>query len=75
MNKKDRLASLLATGMLVSAMTGGEYSGLGMRIPRGKPQRGYVVGCHVCGATLGTLYKDGDERICGKCRKEREDLK
>lgn len=73
MREMDRAARLLAVGMCISAMAGGEYSGLGMRIPRGKPQRGHLVGCHICGATRGTLYKDGDQRICGECRKKKED--
>ena len=72
MNEMDKAMRLLTIGMGLSAMTGGEYSGTGMRLPRGKPQRGHLVGCHICGATWGTLYKDGDQRICGECRKKRE---
>lgn len=72
MREMDRAARLLAVGMCISAMAGGKYNGLGMRMPRGKPQRGRLVGCYVCGATWGTLYKDGDQRICGECRKKRE---
>lgn len=33
-----------------------------------KPTRGKTVGCHACGMTRVTLYKDGDRRICAKCR-------
>lgn len=72
MREMDKAARLLAVGMCISAMAGGEHSGLGMRIPKGKPQRGNLVGCHICGATWGTLYKDGDQRICGDCRKKKE---
>lgn len=72
MREMDRAARLLAVGMCISAMAGGKYNGLGMRMPRGKPQRGRLVGCYVCGATWGTLYKYGDQRICGECRKKRE---
>lgn len=75
MNSRDRAASLIATGMILGALAGGPYSDLGFKIPKGKPHRGRLVGCHVCGASHVTLYKDGDERICGKCRKEREDAK
>ncbi len=75
MNRRDRAASLMAVGMLMGAMAGGPYSDLGFKIPKGKPQRGQLVGCHVCGTTWVTLYKDGDKRICGKCRKEREGAK
>lgn len=71
MDSQRKLMGLLATGMVMGAMTGGEYSGLGMRMTRGKPQRGHLVGCHICGATWGTLYKDGDKRICGECRKKK----
>lgn len=71
MDSQRKLMELLAIGMGVSAMAGGKYSDLGMRIPTGKPQRGHLVGCHVCGATWGTLYKDGDQRICGECRKKK----
>ena len=72
MNEMNRAMKLLAISMGISAMAGGEDSGLGMRTPKGKPQRGRLVGCHVCGATWGTLYKDGDQRICGECRKKKE---
>jgi len=71
MDSKEKLMKLLAVSMGVGMMTGGEYSGLGIKMPRGKPQRGHLVGCHVCGATHGTLYKDGDQRICGECRKKK----
>lgn len=72
MDSQRKLMGLLATGMVMGAMTGGKYSGLGMRMTRGKPQRGHLVGCHICGATRGTLYKDGNQRICGECRKKKE---
>ena len=73
MSEMDKAMRLLTTGIVISAMAGGEYSGTGMRLPRGKPQRGHMVGCHICGATWGTLYKDGDQRICRECRRKKEE--
>ena len=73
MNEMDKAMRLLATGMVISALAGGAYSGLGMKMPREKPQRGCLIGCHVCGATWGTLYKDGDQRICRECRRKKEE--
>ncbi len=73
MNSRDRAASLMAVGALVGEMAGGPYSGLEFNLPKGKHRYGTVVRCHVCGASRVTLYKDGDQRICGKCRKEKED--
>lgn len=75
MNSKNGVASLIATGMLLGALTGKPYSDLGFKIPAGKSQRGRLVGCHVCGASHVTLYKDGEKRICGKCRKERDGMR
>ena len=75
MDSEDRAARLLATGMLLGAMCGGPYNDIGFKILKGKPRRGWLVGCHVCGASGVTLYKDGEERIGGKCRKEKGDLK
>lgn len=72
MDSRDKAKRLLAIGMGLSLAMGGPYSGLDMRVPRGKPHSGTLVGCHVCGATWGTLYKDGDQRICGQCRKKGE---
>lgn len=71
MNQMDRAKRLLAMTISIGLSLGGPYIP-DLRIPRGKPQRGHLVGCHVCGATCGTLYKDGDQRICGECRKKRE---
>lgn len=51
----------------------GPYLGLDMKMPKFKMQRGTAVGCHVCGKTNITLYNDGDQKICGKCRAEKED--
>lgn len=72
MNDTDTVKRLLAIGMGLGLAMGGPYSEFSMRIPKGKPQRGHLVGCHICGATRGTLYKDGDQRICGECRKKKE---
>lgn len=74
MDEMDRAKRLLAMAMGIGLALGEPYTdlGLGTRIPRGKPQRGHLVGCHICGATWGTLYKDGDQRICGECRKKKE---
>lgn len=73
MNEIDKAMRLLAIGMSISAMASGKYSGTSMRPLRGKPQRGHLVGCCVCGVTWGTLYKDGDQRICGECRRKKEE--
>ena len=72
MSDMETAKKLLAIGMGLSLAMGGPYSGLSMRIPGGKPRRGTLVGCHVCGETRRTLYKDGDQRICGQCRKKGE---
>lgn len=32
---------------------------------------GERIGCHTCGATDVTLYKDGVARICKACRKRK----
>lgn len=57
---------------IVSAMTSGPAAYTMRELARSyaKPMRGKTVGCHVCGMTRVTLYKDGDRRICAKCRKK-----
>lgn len=61
---------LILAPMLMSAMTEGAaaYTMQQIRISHSKPRRGCVVGCRVCGAFNVTLYKDGEDRICGRCR-------
>lgn len=73
MDSRNRAERLLALSLSLGLAIGGPYSGLGMRIPKGKSRGGHLIGCHVCGATWKTLYKDGDQRICGECRKKGED--
>lgn len=69
--RRKAVASLLSTAAVVGSMCNdGPYSDLGFHIPKGKStRRGYAVACHVCG-DYGrvTLYKDGDQYICKKCR-------
>lgn len=74
MDGKKKAVSLMATAALMSTAIGGPYFDDMMRIPAGKPRRGTLVGCHVCRASNVTLYKDGDLRICGECRKKREEV-
>lgn len=62
--------NLILAPMLMSAMTEGAaaYTMQQIMISHGKPSRGHVVGCRVCGASNVSLYKDGGDRICGRCR-------
>jgi len=45
----------------------GPYSRMPVHIPKGKPQRGEVIGCAVCGKTRVTLLAREGERFCKKC--------
>lgn len=71
MDNRDAAKRVLAQLLGVSLALGGAYK-TEMRPPRGKWERGCLVGCHVCGKTWVTLYKDGNQRICGECRKKKE---
>lgn len=72
MDSRDAVKRALAQVLGISLALGGPYRTSEMRPPRGKQKRGCLVGCHVCGKTWGTLYKDGDQKICGECRKKKE---
>lgn len=71
-NNRNRIASILARQMTLPLAIHDRYgySDIGFSIPKGKSYRGTVIGCHVCGATWKTLYKDGDQRICVDCKKK-----
>lgn len=70
---KGKASNLLAETLGLTAAIGGPYTMQDMgEFYSGKPQRVVaVLKCHVCGAKNVTLYKDGENRICRKCR-ERE---
>lgn len=63
-------SDLMLAPMIMSTMTEGAaaYAMQHISISHSKPRRGHTVGCHVCGLSRVTLYKDGKARICGKCR-------
>lgn len=48
----------------------GTYYRLGSNIANGNFHE--KVGCYICGITKVTLYKDGDKRICRKCRQKKQ---
>lgn len=67
MSGNKELAGLLAVSMAVSAMCGEPFSDMVFRLPKSKGRPGTLVRCRVCGGG-GTLYNDGDGKICAKCR-------
>lgn len=48
----------------------GPYSRIPIDFPAGKPQRGTVVRCAVCGKGNVTLLSREGRRICRECYKE-----
>lgn len=68
---EKELASLLSLTTLIAT----QYNGLmgDLHFTSLQKRSGTLLGCHVCYDSRVTLYKDGDERICAKCRKKRED--
>lgn len=74
MSQIDHAKRMLALTMGLGLALSGPYNDFNVKIPRGKVRRGYVVGCHICGATSVTLYKDGDRKICGECRTKQAEV-
>lgn len=74
MTGQDHVKRMLALTMGIGLAMCGPYYDCAIKVPRSKSRRGYVVGCHICGASGVTLYKDGDQRICGECRAKKTEV-
>lgn len=64
------LGRMVLAPSVVAALNGTPYQSMASIDGQWKPIKGKIIGCRVCGLTQTTLYKDGDDRICGKCRKK-----
>lgn len=63
----------VATLVSLATLFDGPYTAFDLPAFSYQKRPGTLVGCHICHNARVTLYKDGDERICAKCKKKREE--